>query len=636
MSRQLHCPNCGGEHTLANPGVVQLVCHFCSTTLFWGDDQVLQVGDKSILPEDDTRLFMWAQGKLQGVSYQVTGHLVYDHGRGKWHEWFLQLDDGREAWVSEDERKLTLELVVQPDGQLPSPQQLQVGLGVSLGGVHYTIREVGQAVTVGGEGQMPFKMLPGESYVYADCASLDGQYFATLEYDAGAMPTCFAGYTLDHSQLTIDDEKPSAFASGGASHEAKNINCTNCAAAIEVPGGRSVETKVCEYCGAQLDLTTAEAAVLGQNPQDYDPQFTFAVGQAGTFEGKPYEVAGRMLYEDDEGYQAREYLLFNPDAGYLWLAEEKGHFVLNKPTQAAPNRDPFSMKPKQKVKVGNDSFQFYEAGYTTMIWVDGALPWQARSGDMFQYADLIAPPKMFGVETDGNEVEYFLGEYMAPKAVFAAFNITDRQPPKAWGVYPAQPFKRSGMTKLVMLLGLCFALLNLALAGWSMSRKGELVMKEVFHAANYLTEAKSKEFTIKGGSIIAVRTFAPLKNSWLSVDMAFLDVKGQKVVAEVSNDVSYYSGYEGGEYWTEGGRSSTKYFRAPPAGTYQLLLKANGGSGYKGGARRESMVVRIYSGVVLSRYFIIGFFVILLIPLVIWWRGSAFETRRWAPVMDDD
>ncbi|MCK5797423.1 MAG: DUF4178 domain-containing protein, partial [Deltaproteobacteria bacterium] len=515
MSRQLHCPNCGGEHTITNPGIVQLVCQFCQTTLYWGEDQVLQVGEKSILPEDDTRLFMFAAGKLDGVGYQVTGHLIYDHGRGRWHEWFLGLDDGREAWVSEDERKLTLEVEVQPDGELPQASHLQVGLQVALGSVNYTVREIGQARTVGGEGQMPFVMLPNETYTYADCASLDGTQFATLEYDAGKAPTAYAGTVLSHEQLTIDDEKPSAYETGGASHQASNIKCTNCDAAIEVPQGRSVETKVCEYCGAQLDLTTAEAKVLGQNPQDYDPKFVFAMGQKGTFKGKPYEIAGRMLYEDEEGYQAREYLLFNVDDEYLWLAEEQGHYVLNQPTQMAPATDPFKMSAKQKVKIGATNFQFYESGYTTMVYVDGALPWQARSGDMFQYADLIAPPQMFGVETDGNEVEYFIGRYMTPEEIFEAFGIKEQKPPKPQGVGPAQPFQRSASASLTMLVGFLFALLNLGLIAWTMTRKGDEVFKHVFTASEYLKGTTTAPFKIKGGNIIAVRTYAPLNNSWI-------------------------------------------------------------------------------------------------------------------------
>ena len=51
-----------------------------------------------------------ATGSLDGRGYQVVGHVRYDHGRGAWDEWYLQMDDGGVAWLSEDERKLSLDI----------------------------------------------------------------------------------------------------------------------------------------------------------------------------------------------------------------------------------------------------------------------------------------------------------------------------------------------------------------------------------------------------------------------------------------------------------------------------------------------------------------------------------------------
>ena len=95
MGRDLRCPNCGGEHHLVNPGITMLVCDFCKTTVYWDADAVAKLGRQSILPEADTRLFLHATGKLYGTGFSVVGHLRYDHGRGCWDEWYVQLDDGK-------------------------------------------------------------------------------------------------------------------------------------------------------------------------------------------------------------------------------------------------------------------------------------------------------------------------------------------------------------------------------------------------------------------------------------------------------------------------------------------------------------------------------------------------------------
>ena len=632
MARELRCPNCGGDHTLANPGISMLVCDYCKTVVYWDEETALKTGQQSILPEGDTRLFMHATGKLMGRGYEVIGHLRYDHGRGTWDEWYLQLDDGGVAWLSEDGRQLSLERFMRPDPNLPPPEQLQVGLQLTMGETHYSVREVGTAVCVGGQGQLPFTVLPGESYPYADLASMDGTRFATLEYDEGRAPRCFTGEVLGHEQLTVDDEPPPATA---GAHEGRHIKCPNCDAPLEVSGGREVQTQVCEYCGAQNDLTGAEARVMGVNPEGYDPGFVFEIGQAGTFRGQRYEICGRMLYEDDEGYQAREYLLHNPNEGYLWLASENGHYLLNRPTQQAPAHDPFRMQAKQRVSVAGGTFQFYEWGTSRLVYVDGALPWQAKTGDTNHYADLIAPPKMFQVESDVQEVEYFIGEYMTPQEVFTAFGI-EGPPPTVWSVHPAQPFRRGPVAKILMVVGGLFALTNLGLLFWSMGQGGHELLEQTFMASSYLKECVSRPFTVGPEAVMSMSINAPLNNSWLACDVALLDEKTQNVIAEADAEISYYQGVEGGESWSEGSRSSTTYFTAPPPGTYRLILKAAAGSGEAGMALGEPLTIRVAQGAVLSRFFLAAFIITLLVPLFEIMRQVLFEKRRWAPVTDDD
>lgn len=629
--RQLRCPNCGSEHSLANPGITMLVCDHCQTVVYWDDETVLKTGTQSILPDNDSRLFMHATGKLMGRGFEVVGHLRYSHGRGTWEEWYLQTDDGGIAWLSEDERKLSLERFLRPDPNMPPPEGLRVGMQLTLGDSLFSVREVGRAECVGGEGQLPFTVLPGERYPYADLATLDGTRFATLEYDEGSAPRCFTGEVLDHQQLSITDERPPSTA---GSHEGKHIKCPNCNAPLEVVGGREVQTRVCEYCGAQNDLTGAAATVMGVNPQGYDPGFTFDIGQAGDFRGQRYEVCGRMVYEDDEGYQTREYLLFNPSEGYLWLAEENGHYVLNRPTQQAPARDPFHLATKQMVKVGTTTFNFYESGSSRLVYVDGSLPWQATTGDATHYADLVAPPQMYGVETDGQEVEYFLGWYMSPAQVWTAFGL-DGSPAPASGVHPAQPFARGPVAKSLMLAGAIFALVNLGLLLWSLSQPGKAVAAQSFTPDAYLKECVSNPFTLGTQSVMSMEIAAPLNNSWLALDAALINEKDE-VVEEMDGEISYYQGVEGGESWSEGDRSSTKYFKAPPAGTYRLILKAAGGSGINGLPRGEPLTVHLRQGAVLSRYFLVVFIIALLFPAYEITRKVMFEKRRWAPVTEDD
>lgn len=630
MSRQIRCPNCGGEHALANPGITMVVCHYCKTVVYWDADAVVKAGTQAMLPEADTRLFMHATGKLRGHPFEVIGHLRYDYGRGNWDEWYVQLDDGRVAWLSEDERELTLELAAQVESAVPPASALRPGHQVTIEKVVYSAREIGTATCVGGEGQLPFTILPGERYPYADLASLDGTRFATLEYESDAV-RAYAGHVLDHAQLSLDDEPPP---STKGSTEGRNIKCPNCAASITLAAGREVKTVVCDYCGAQNELEGAEARVLGVNPQGFDPAFLFEIGEAGSFGGERYEVSGRMLYVDLEGYPTREYLLWNAAKGYLWLAEENGHYILFRPTQQAPAANVFVLSAKQKVSAGPTTFQFYEQGTVRLAYVDGALPWKATVGEPFQYADLIAPPQMLSVEADGPEVEYFYGQYLKAAEVWTAFGKSDKPPP-SYGVHPAQPFERGPVAKALMVLGLVFALLNLGLVFWSLGSNGKLIFERAFAADEYLGEALSAPFEVGSAKVLALRIQAPLRDSWLALDAALVDAKEQ-VVEEMSCDISYYSGVEDGESWSEGASDQTAYFKAPAPGQYKLILKASGGSGLSGPCLREPLTVSLYQGPVLTRYFLVAFGLTFIFPFFGFLRRRIFESRRWAPVVGDD
>ena len=88
---------------------------------------------------------------------------------------------------------------------------------------------------------------------------------------------------------------------------------------------------------------------MGVNPRE-EAAVPVKIGRRGKFLGHTYQVCGRLLYEDDEGCQTREYLLFCPAEGYLWLAEEEGHYVLNRPTQQAPAGNVFALPVKHAVR----------------------------------------------------------------------------------------------------------------------------------------------------------------------------------------------------------------------------------------------------------------------------------------------
>jgi len=532
--------------------------------------------------------------------------------------------------VSEDERNLTLERRLKPDAPIPPPDQLHAGMHLKLSGRAFTIREIGRARCVGGEGQLPFPVEPDEEYPYLDLATPDGEHFATVEYDAEGEVHAYMGRPLEHEQVSLDGPRPQR--DEDLSAGAADVDCPNCGAPLERPGDRVVETIVCAYCGAQNDLTGASARVMGINPQGLNPRFKLQVGQAGTFDGVRYEVCGRLLQKDEEGFESREYLLWHPDKGYLWLAEEDGHWILNRPTRQAPKPDPLMVGPllkaKAPIKIGDQPFEFYEKAEVHTVYVDGALPWRASVEDSFVCATMIAPPRQYEMESAGGEVEYFAGTYLEPGEVWSAFELGG-EPPAPDGIHPAQPYHQSALARSLMIVGGIFALLNLALLAWSyLGASEQIVFERSFRAAEYTQEAMSEPFAVGDSKVMKLGLEAPVNDGWVAMDAALVDQTGA-VQAEAGGEVSFYSGSD----WTEGSQSSETYFQAPPAGTYRLVLEGERGDNLAGSS---TVRVRLYQGGLLSRYYLVMAIVMGLFPAFEILRRRLFEARRWSPVMEDD
>lgn len=156
-----------------------------------------------MLPEGFTRLYRGATGTLRGTRFEVLGRVRYGFERGFWDEWYVRLEDGDTAWVTEDDHLLALETeLAEADAIDPD---LQIGQVITLAGVPYLILEVGQARCLGIEGQVPRGVLPDETYAYVDGASVDGKRTMGIERDDDP-PTVFVGERLQHEDVVLDDE----------------------------------------------------------------------------------------------------------------------------------------------------------------------------------------------------------------------------------------------------------------------------------------------------------------------------------------------------------------------------------------------------------------------------------------------
>ncbi len=200
----IKCPSCGATHDVLNPGVVTVVCEYCGNAVYWDADKIQDAGRQSILPEGFTRLFRGATGRLEKRRFTVLGRVRYSFGKGFWDEWFLSFADDTIGWLTEDNHELALQKRTEIK-KPPALETLKPGRKFKARGIDFVIQEVGQAECIGVEGDLPIAVQTGETYQFADAASLDGRYTFGIEYDADP-PTVFVGRWLTYADLTLDDE----------------------------------------------------------------------------------------------------------------------------------------------------------------------------------------------------------------------------------------------------------------------------------------------------------------------------------------------------------------------------------------------------------------------------------------------
>jgi len=614
MERALACPSCGKVIVPVNPGIAVIQCEACDSTLY-RDDQVLRAGVRSIVGEPRGPVAVGATGRVGGERVAVVGRVRLSHASGSWDEWYLGDRQGAPEWLVEDEKRYALEAPVPvPDG---AHEGMVVGDQLTVQGVTYEVREVGDAVVEGIEGQVPRAVEAGQAFRYVDLSELWGERVLLLEFAPGAAAEVFAGRAVPAEEVELSGGRRST----PQAEAAKTIRCPSCGAPYAPPsGGEPPKTASCAHCDAVLALDTVQARVVGQ--QKVELRFDLELGDRGELLGSTYEVMGRLSYRDPEGYRSDEFLLWSADAGYLWLEKDNGNYAWMRAQQAAPSwKLILTMDVGDKATFDGHELPMRSVGRARLDHVDGALPWAAAIDDVHQYVDFSSPPLYASVEKGPNEVEAFAGSWIDGEEVLAAFGRAGRWVP-ASDVHIAQP-NPNRLTLLAGVVCLLLAVVNLGLAATAGMSGEEVVAFTIPSAASGGQSVETPSFTLDpaDGALTTVEYRTKVDNSWVWIDLGLLDDETDTEFGYTGKEVGYYHGVEGGESWSEGSRTGSQSMRTPPAGTYYL----EGELEYD---RPTPVDVRVVVGQRLSRYNIalaLLFGILGLIPTLQW---GSFEKRR--------
>jgi hypothetical protein len=364
-------------------------------------------------------------------------------------------------------------------------------------------------------------------------------------------------------------------------YQPKNIRCESCGAGLTVKSEHS-ELVVCDYCGSHLDVSKEEQTVLGKGgAQKF--HFALELGDSFRYQAARYEIIARLAYDEDftgdPADMTREYLLYNPRKGTLWLGEYQHQYSLSSASHVMPVEDPFEVGRGDVLKTHDGQRWVAEGrGVYQLAYVDGALPWLARIGDRVHYAEFTeasASGRLFEATRSAGEMEFGMGRGLSLDLVRRATGKPDL------GRDAPAPLHRSGagMAKArkaylqVMVAALIAVLINGFLAVYC-GFQGTEVLDEHFTADELTEGVFSQPFDITGdGAVTRFKARASIDNAWMALNVALVR-SDEMMVDEYESDLEYYHGYEGGEHWSEGSRSRSALIKIPQPGTYKLFLQA--------------------------------------------------------------
>lgn len=617
-----NCPSCGGPIEFKIGSSAVIICDYCHSVVARTDRGLEDLGKVAALIDTGSVLRRDLTGNYRGVGFRLMGRTQMRHeAGGMWEEWYGAFDDGRWGWLAEAAGKFYLTFQSAAKG-LPPYNVVEVG--GHLG--ELVVQETGTASLISGEGEIPWRVTPGDTYDYADLSG-PNRRFATIDYSEDT-PLLFDGQevTLDELGIKINLEPRRQ-----ARVSVERLNCSNCGGPLNLVAPDQSERIVCPNCGGVHDVTAEGNLKYLEALKQHGPKPLIPLGAKGKIGDVEYVVAGFMQRSVtyDIKYYWTEYLLYNAKAGFRWLVDSDDHWSFAEPIAAGD----ITVNPKTLVYQGT-TYRIYTAAKATVEYVIGEFYWKVQAGEVVGTADYIAPPLGISKETSGvkhtKEVNYSLAHYMTVAEIEQAFNVTGL--PKPGKVGMLQPYGggkiRDVWAKLVAALFIVAIIL-------SVTRPRKQVFEQAFDFASVPPTADTPaaqqkntrvvftpQFQLSGKNL-EIEGYAPVTNSWVYVG-GDLGSEGTGLMEGFELPIEYYEGYDDGK-WTEGSRRVTTYVSSVPAGSYSMRLEAQ----WDEKSTPPPVMITVKEGVFRWSHFWLALVVLTIPAVLMGFRKARFEGARW-------
>jgi len=632
---QANCPSCGGQIEFKAGSTIVVVCPYCRSAVARTDRGLEDIGKVAEIADSESPLKLGLKGTYKDTRFELTGRAQLRHELGGyWDEWYATFSNGWVGWLAEAQGRfyMTFYQPLPAAVALPTFDGLQLGQTIPEipGPTPFMVQERGHGTSVAADGEIPYKLSPGEQFAYADLAGKNNA-FATIDYSIDP-PWVFVGSQVTLDEIGLGDAKPVEREARRVS--AARMGCPNCGGPLTLNAPDKAERVTCPNCNSLLDVNQGNLTYFkALTPPPNAPDFVAPIGAEGTFPGDvKFKIIGavvRSVTVDGIQYFWHEYLLYNPMVGFRWLVHSDNHWNFVEPVNPAEVEQSGMIGSGATVNYNGRTFKIFQDAPAVVEYVKGEFYWRVEQGETVQATDYVSPPMMLSREESNNEINWSAGTYMTNDEIEKIFGISGL--PRPWGVAPNQPFTgRFYYTwgALPLLLLLVVAIFSIPLTGLTKTALSQEIVLPPMTNATTAQAVFSQPFDIRANGNVRITAGAQVDNSWADLDVDLINDQSQEVES-VNVPVEYYSGVDDGEAWTEGDKSTDATLSSLPAGKYTLKVEGT----WQNWQTQMPVSVKVEQNVNRGVNFCCAFIVLLIVPVLGFFRKFTFESSRWKDSM---
>ena len=463
------CPSCGAPVQVHSPTAITVVCSYCNSMLVLQDNSLRDTGRDSALLQDFSPIQIATTGTHQGQGFTVVGRLQAKYDVGAWNEWYIQFDNGENGWLSEAGDIHVITRQIATPSNAPPFEDIRAGISELDYGKTFVASDVREITlsNAAAQGELPFRLPAQYHNRVADWRCENA--FLTLDYSE-TPPQAFLGSTAQLNQLFLQNtrsEEQIRQSAGSIKGTRQSENCPHCGSSVHWLRGIT-PTVICPSCGSDLDTSEEKAKLIAANEmrQAQQDALPLPIGTTGKIHGAAYTVIGAVRYEElnpDDAHAAlygsplsltpvdwwREYLLYSPSQGFLWLVEtSQNKWTLSETLTQFPTLT--------DNRIPKNAYKLYDYG-GRVSYAAGAFYWHIRAGDITYYQDYQQGEAKLSAQRTLQELAWSKNTPVSRKQLATWFQFDGSNAPRYTAQMQPDPVSR----QMVWLMVGIFILLNI-------------------------------------------------------------------------------------------------------------------------------------------------------------------------------